>query len=180
LQRHHAGNEEREIPDGAIAEGEDTGANPSTEHQRAPSRQAAHQDKRPFGLKALGVNQQGHGNCGGAEQNLEGKGAQQEEEKQGMTVTRGVNPFLKADSSDRAPKGHKKSPQRTPEHPAYDMGARPHKSYGWRNDLLVRKRRTVVRGAIRRASSSPPRVAVQLLARRLGSRSHTPRTSANV
>jgi hypothetical protein len=33
------------------------------------------------------VNQQGHGNCGGAEQNLEGEGVQREEEKQGMAVT---------------------------------------------------------------------------------------------
>jgi hypothetical protein len=74
-QRHHAGNKERELLDGEIAKGEDTGADPSTEHQRAPSRQAAHRDKRPLGLKALEVNQQGHGNCGGAEQNLEGKGA---------------------------------------------------------------------------------------------------------
>jgi hypothetical protein len=115
--------------------------NPSTEHQHAPSIQAAQQDKRPLGLKALGVNQQGHGNCGGTEQNLEGEGAQQEEEKQGMAVTRGVTPFLKVDSSDLAPKGHEKSPpRRTPEHPAYDTGARPHKSYGWRNGLLVRKR----------------------------------------
>jgi hypothetical protein len=76
-----------EIPSGKIAEGEDTGANPSIEHRRARSRQAAHQDKRPLGLKALGVNQQCHGNCAGAEQNLEGEGAQQEEEKQGMAVT---------------------------------------------------------------------------------------------
>jgi hypothetical protein len=87
--------------------------NPSTEHQHAPSIQAAHQDKRPLGLKALGVNQQGHGNCGGTEQNHEGEGAQQEEEKQGMAVTRGVTPFLKVDSSDLAPKGHEKSPPPT-------------------------------------------------------------------
>jgi hypothetical protein len=60
---------------------------PSTEPRRAPSRQAVHRDKHPLGLKALGVNQQGHGNYGGAEQNLEGEGAQQEEEKQGMVVT---------------------------------------------------------------------------------------------
>jgi hypothetical protein len=60
------------------------------------------------------------------------------------------------------------------------MGARPHRSYGWLNGFLVRRRQTVVRGTIRHASSTPPWAAVQLLARGLGSRSHTPRTSANV
>jgi hypothetical protein len=105
-QRHHTGNEEREFPSGEIVEGEGAGADPSTEHRRAPSRQATPQVKRLLSLKALGVNQQDHGNCGDAKQDLEGKGARREEEKQGMVATRGMNPFLKEDSPARAPKHH--------------------------------------------------------------------------
>jgi hypothetical protein len=41
---------------------------------------------------------------------LEGKGAQRVGEKQGMAATRGMNPFLKADSPARAPKRHEKPP----------------------------------------------------------------------
>jgi hypothetical protein len=48
--------EEGELPGGKIVEGEDTSVDPSTEHWRAPSRQAAHRDKHPLGLKAFGVN----------------------------------------------------------------------------------------------------------------------------
>jgi hypothetical protein len=41
---------------------------------------------------------------------LKAKGRSEWERSEGMTATRGMNPFLKADSSARTPKGHEKSP----------------------------------------------------------------------
>jgi hypothetical protein len=96
-----------------------------------------------------------------------------------MAATREMNPFLKGDSSDRAPKGHEKSPRRTLRHPAYDTGARPHKLYDWRNGLLVRRRRTAMRIVLPHlfipADGSGPASGT-----RAGPTSHTPQTSTSV
>jgi hypothetical protein len=65
-----------------------------------------------------------------------------------MAATQGVNPFLKADFSARAPKRHGQGlPQCALGFPSYDMGARPHMPY-----KLVRS----AKKANRRTRSMPP------------------------
>jgi hypothetical protein len=75
-QRHRARNKERELPGGEITKGQGADVDPSTECRRAPSR------------------------------GPEDKGAWRVGEKQGMVATRGMNPYLKADSPARTPKRH--------------------------------------------------------------------------
>jgi hypothetical protein len=54
---------------------------------------------------------------------LKGERAPRVGEKQGMAATRGMNPFLKADSLARAPKRHGQSlPRCAPGFPSYDTG----------------------------------------------------------
>jgi hypothetical protein len=60
------GDEQNELPDGKIAEGDGAGADSSGEPQRAPPKQAAHQVERFLGLKAAGMAKRSHGVCGGA------------------------------------------------------------------------------------------------------------------
>jgi hypothetical protein len=85
---------------------------------------------------------------------LEGERAPLVGEKQGMAATRGMNPFLKADSPARALKHHEQSlPQCTSGFPSYDTGARPHMSYSWPE---ARRRRIVVQGACHRPAVVRP------------------------
>jgi hypothetical protein len=62
--------------------------------------------------------------------------------------------------------------------PAYDTGARVHKSYNWCVGLRVRRRRTATRGANHRprlcASSSPPKTMAQSMTWGPRPTSHTP------
>jgi hypothetical protein len=55
-QRQHAGDEEHELPGGVTVEGDVAGADPSAEHWRAPSNQAAHRVERPLSLETLRMN----------------------------------------------------------------------------------------------------------------------------
>jgi hypothetical protein len=88
---------------------------------------------------------------------LEGKRAPRVGEKQGMAATRGMNPFLKADSPVRAPKRHGQSlPRCAPGFPSYDMGARPHMSYSWPASPKARRRRIAARGACYRPTVGAP------------------------
>jgi hypothetical protein len=75
--------------------------------------------KHPLSLGTLGMNLQGHGKLrrrkaetlkAKERRELGGKRAHQGGEKQGMAATRGMNPFLKADSLACAPRRHGKSP----------------------------------------------------------------------
>jgi hypothetical protein len=74
---------------------------------------------------------------------LEDERAPRVGEKQDMTATRGVNPFLKADFPARAPKHHRQGlPRCAPGFPSYDMGARPHMSYKLAQSAKKENRRT--------------------------------------
>jgi hypothetical protein len=73
----------------------------------------------PLSLGTLRMSLQGHGKLwkckaetlkAKGRRELGGERAQRVGEKQGMAATRGMNPFLKADSPARAPKRHGKSP----------------------------------------------------------------------
>jgi hypothetical protein len=95
------------------------GANPSAERRCIPFKQAAHHVEHPLSLGTLGMNLQGHDKLrrrkaetlkAKGRRELGGKRAQRVGEKQDMAATRGMNPFLKADSPARAPKRHGKSP----------------------------------------------------------------------
>jgi hypothetical protein len=57
---------------------------------------------------------------------------------------------------------------------ASDTGAQAHESYSLGIDLRVRRRQTTMRGANRRASSSPPKPTAQSLTRGPRPTSHTP------
>jgi hypothetical protein len=74
---------------------------------------------------------------------LEGERAPRVGEKQDMAATRGMNPFLKADFSARAPNRHGQGlPRCAPGFPSYDMGARPHMSYKLARSAKKANRRT--------------------------------------
>jgi hypothetical protein len=112
---------EHELSGGKFAEEDGAGANPSAKRRRIPSKQAAHHVEHPLSLGTLGMSLQGHGKLrqckaetlkAKGRRELGGERAQRVGEKQGMAATRGMNPFLKADSPARAPKRHGKSPPR--------------------------------------------------------------------
>jgi hypothetical protein len=62
------GDEEHELPGGEVTEGGCAGSDPPGERRLAPSEKAAHRVERLLGLKTLGTNQRGHGDCGGEKQ----------------------------------------------------------------------------------------------------------------
>jgi hypothetical protein len=79
--------------------------------------------------------------------------------------------LFKEDSPVHAPKTLQKiSPDACQGDPASDTGAQAHESYSLGVGLRVRRRRTAIRGANRRASSSPLKAADQSLARGPGPR----------
>jgi hypothetical protein len=96
---------------------DDTGANPSVEHQRIPSKQAIYHFEHSLSLGTLGMKSQGHGKLWQREaetlkakgrRELEGERTQWVGEHQGMAATRGMNPSLKADSPAPASKRREK------------------------------------------------------------------------
>jgi hypothetical protein len=138
---------------------DDTGANPSAEHRRIPSKQAAYHFEHSLSLDVLGMKSQGHGKLWQREaetlkakgrRELKGERAPRVGEKQVMSATRGVNPFLKADFPARAPKRHGQGlPRCAPGFPSYDTGARPHMSY--------KLTRSAKKANLRTRSVQPPR-----------------------
>jgi hypothetical protein len=114
----------------------------------------------------LEMNLQGHGKIwrhkaetlkAKGRRELEGEKAPRVGDKQGMAATRGMNPFLKADSPARAPKRHGQSlPRCAPGFPSYDTGARPHMSYSWPAGPKARRRRIAARGACYRPVVGAP------------------------
>jgi hypothetical protein len=62
------GDKEHKLPGGEITEGSSAGPDPPGVRRRTPSEQVAHRAKCPLGLVTLGMNQRGHGDCGGEKQ----------------------------------------------------------------------------------------------------------------
>ena len=131
---------------------DNTGANPSAERRRIPSKQAIYHFEHSLGLGVLGMKSQGHGKLrqrkaetlkAKGRRELEGEKAPRVGEKQGMAATQGMNPFLKADFPARVPKRHWRSlPRCAPGFPSYDTGARPHMSYKLARSAKKVNRRT--------------------------------------
>jgi hypothetical protein len=89
---------------------------------------------------------------------LEDERAPRVGEKQDMAATRGVNPFLKADSSARAPKRHGQGlPRCAPGFPSYDMGPGLTCHTSWPK---ARKRRIIAQGACNRPAVMCPSISV--------------------
>jgi hypothetical protein len=98
------GDEQHELSSGKIAEGSGAGADPSSEHRRAPSEQVAHQVECRLRLEAVGMAKRSHGvgsdvgvqqesaNAKGHRE-LEGERALRLGECESVTAARGVNPF---------------------------------------------------------------------------------------
>jgi hypothetical protein len=58
------GDKQHELSGTEITKGSGASADPSDEHRRAPSEQAAHQVERPLRLETLGMAKTSHGLCG--------------------------------------------------------------------------------------------------------------------
>jgi hypothetical protein len=68
-----------------------------------------------------------------------------------VTANRGMNPLFKEGSPARAPGNPIQRAPSARSDPVPDMGARVHMSHTWSTDLRVRRRRTIIPGANRRA-----------------------------
>jgi hypothetical protein len=86
---------------------DDVGTNPSAERRHIPSKQEEYHFEHSLSLGTLGMKSQGHGKLwrhkaetlkAKGHRELEGERAPRVGEKQDMAATRGMNPFLKADS----------------------------------------------------------------------------------
>jgi hypothetical protein len=131
---------------------DNTGANPSAERRRIPSKQVVYHFEHSLSLGVLRMKSQGHDKLrqhkaetlkAKGHRELEDERAPRVGEKQDMAATRGVNPFLKADFPTRAPKHHGQGlPRCALGFPSYDTGARPHMSYKLARSAKKANRRT--------------------------------------
>jgi hypothetical protein len=104
---------------------------------------------------------------------LKAKGHSRRKKNNAWLLPEGWSHFLKADSPACAPKRHRQVSREAHRSTQPMMrGAHPHKSYGWHDGLLVRRRRTAARGANRCTSSSPLRTTAQALSRGPGPTIH--------
>jgi hypothetical protein len=143
---------EHKLFGGKVAERRDTSTSPPDKYRCIPFQQVVYHFEHSLSLGMLGMKSQGHGKLRQRKaETLKAKGHRELEderaprvgEKQYMAATQGVNPFLKADFSTRAPKRHGQGlPRCALGFPSYDTGARPHMSCKLARSAKKANRRT--------------------------------------